>query len=111
MTPAGKTRTVQVEVRKKRVLVKRDPAELRAKPPLPEAGVVEPPKPEVVAPAPIRWHRWCRRRTPVVEAPPPVEVAAPSKHRWKHLLPPSRPRRQQNLRWVGDRRGGTSPAR
>ncbi|MCP5269016.1 MAG: translation initiation factor IF-2 [Zoogloeaceae bacterium] len=72
---SGKTRTVQVEVRKKRVLVKRDPAELAAEhaaetavPPVVEAKPVEPeiapvPVPEPVVPA------------PVVETPaPPVEV-------------------------------------
>ncbi|MDQ5877603.1 MAG: translation initiation factor [Pseudomonadota bacterium] len=52
---SGKTRTVQVEVRKKRVLVKRDPAELAA-----EAAVV----PEEVAPV-------------VVEAPAPAPVVEP----------------------------------
>ncbi|MFC5301229.1 translation initiation factor IF-2 [Azospira restricta] len=72
---SGKTRTVQVEVRKKRVLVKRDPAELAAEAAAaaaaaaPVAAALEPvvvaPEPEpvvVVAPE------------PVVEAPPPVVV-------------------------------------
>ena len=72
---AGKTRTVQVEVRKKRVLVKRDPAELIAEAAAAEAPVVvEPPKPEVVAPEPIPAP--VVEVAPVVEAPPPVEVAA-----------------------------------
>ncbi len=68
----GKSRTVQVEVRKKRVLVKRDPAELRAEAlsakaalsvPVPEAAKPEPDP--VVEPTPV---------PPVVE--PVVELAA-----------------------------------
>ncbi|MBW7900017.1 MAG: translation initiation factor IF-2 [Rhodocyclaceae bacterium] len=53
---SGKTRTVQVEVRKKRVLVKRDPAELAAEAvvaaPVVEPVVEEPVVPVVVAPEP-----------------------------------------------------------
>ena len=73
----GKSRTVQVEVRKKRVLVKRDVAEPRpeapvvseewpveVKPPVPEAVV---PEPEVVVPV---------APEPEVVAPVSVEVAA-----------------------------------
>jgi translation initiation factor IF-2 len=50
----GKSRTIQVEVRKKRVFVKRDPAELAAEAaaaavPLAEAPVVPPPPPAPVA--------------------------------------------------------------
>jgi len=48
----GKARTIQVEVRKKRVFVKRDPSELAAETPQPPAAV---PAPEVVpTPAPAR---------------------------------------------------------
>ncbi|NJD26644.1 MAG: translation initiation factor IF-2 [Betaproteobacteria bacterium] len=46
----GRARTVQVEVRKKRVLVKRDPAELAAEAAAPEAEPVAAPAP---APAPV----------------------------------------------------------
>ena len=58
----GKSRTIQVEVRKKRVFVKRDPAELAA----PEAPVAVP-EPEAVAPAP----------EPAPE-PAPAPAAAPT---------------------------------
>ncbi len=62
---SGKTRTVQVEVRKKRVLVKRDPAELAAEA---AAAAAPAPVPEPVAPV--------EEPVPVVEiAPPPVEIA------------------------------------
>ena len=64
----GKTRTVQVEVRKKRVLVKRDTPEVPETPAkAPEAAVVEPVVPvEAVAPV-----------APPVEETPPVVVEAP----------------------------------
>ena len=59
----GKSRTVQVEVRKKRVLVKRDPTELRAEMLAAKAAASEPPVTPPVVPEP----------PPVVEpAPPPV---------------------------------------
>jgi len=63
----GKTRTVQVEVRKKRVLVKRDPAELIAEAAAAEVPAVEAP----AAPLPVE--------TPVVVEVPAVEpvVVAP----------------------------------
>src|SRR5690606_7325679 len=51
---SGKYRTVQVEVRKKRVFVKRDPAELTASATAAEApaAVVEQPAPAAATPAP-----------------------------------------------------------
>ena len=61
----GKQRTVQVEVRKKRVLVKRDIAELRAG--VQESPVVPPAKPVEV---PVE-----AAEPALVEAPPVVEVA------------------------------------
>ncbi|MCK6406354.1 MAG: translation initiation factor IF-2 [Rhodocyclaceae bacterium] len=74
---AGKTRTVQVEVRKKRVLVKRDPAELIAE--AAAAAPIEPPKAEEppvveVAPVPVAVVEPV-----VVEAPAPEEAPAPAK--------------------------------
>ncbi|HEX5803614.1 MAG TPA: translation initiation factor IF-2 N-terminal domain-containing protein, partial [Azospira sp.] len=69
---SGKTRTVQVEVRKKRVLVKRDPAELAA-----EAATVAPQPAEepIVAPevvvAPVEIVP-----EPVVEVPEPEPLVA-----------------------------------
>ena len=47
----GKYRTVQVEVRKKRVFVKRDPAEVAAQAVAAEAPVAPPPPPPPAAPA------------------------------------------------------------
>ena len=78
----GKSRTVQVEVRKKRVLVKRDPAELRAE----ALGAKAPVAPTVtevvpeVQPEPVVE----REVVPVVtpEAPPPVAAKG---------LPPEEP--------------------
>ena len=49
---SGKARTIQVEVRKKRVFVKRDPAELAAEAAAPEAGAPAPAAPAPAAPAP-----------------------------------------------------------
>jgi translation initiation factor IF-2 len=69
----GKARTIQVEVRKKRVLVRRDTPEAGADAPeaLAEAPVAEAPVVEApVAEAPVI-------ETPVVEAAPPVVEAAP----------------------------------
>ncbi|MBI2309191.1 MAG: translation initiation factor IF-2 [Rhodocyclales bacterium] len=67
---SGKTRTVQVEVRKKRVLVKRDPAELAAEAaaaaPLPVEPIVIP---EEVPVAPVEIVP-----EPVVEIPEPAPV-------------------------------------
>src|SRR6185436_17754963 len=60
----GKYRTVQVEVRKKRVFVKRDPAEVAA---AAVAAEVPPPAPEPEAPPPVV----------VPEPAPPPVVAAP----------------------------------
>jgi translation initiation factor IF-2 len=48
----GKARTIQVEVRKKRVFVKRDPAELQAAATAAEAAPPPPPAPPAPAPAP-----------------------------------------------------------
>ncbi len=65
---SGKTRTVQVEVRKKRVLVKRDPAELAAEAaaPVAPAAVDEPVAPPVVEEVPVA--------VPVEVVPEPVAV-------------------------------------
>jgi len=49
---SGKARTIQVEVRKKRVFVKRDPAELAAEAAAPEAVAPAPAAPAPAAPAP-----------------------------------------------------------
>ncbi|MDX9706351.1 MAG: translation initiation factor IF-2 [Azospira sp.] len=89
---SGKTRTVQVEVRKKRVLVKRDPAELAAAeqpaavtppapvpPPAPEpAPVIEPPAPvePVAVAAPVVEEAPVTAPEPVIEAPAPEAVVA-----------------------------------
>ena len=80
----GKARTIQVEVRKKRVFVKRDPNELAAEAAAaeapPEAAVVEPvvvvaeapaPVPEVLPVAPV-----VVAEVPVTVTPPVVEAAA-----------------------------------
>ncbi|MBP6020707.1 MAG: translation initiation factor IF-2 [Burkholderiaceae bacterium] len=76
---SGRSRTIQVEVRKKRVFVKRDPAELIA-----DAAVVSPDAPASVAQAadaaaPVISQAAAPQTTaPVVEAPQaaPAEVAA-----------------------------------
>ncbi len=82
---AGKTRTVQVEVRKKRVLVKRDPAELIAEAAAAEAPV-EPPKVEA-APAPAPEPVPVPVPEPVVEvAPVEVPAAKPAKKSAKSAL-------------------------
>ena len=64
----GKARTIQVEVRKKRVFVKRDPSELAAAATAAEMPAPEPVPAPVVAPAPA----------PVVAAPAPAVSAAPA---------------------------------
>ncbi len=73
----GKSHTVQVEVRKKRVLVKRDTPEVRVEPPPPPAAPAQPvaPAPEIVTVKPVSE----LPKEPVVEAKAPaaVEVAAP----------------------------------
>ncbi len=78
----GKSHTVQVEVRKKRVLVKRDISELRAEAAAAQVPPASAPEP-VSAPAPVVEKAV---EPPVVEkapepvakvAPPPVSVAAP----------------------------------
>ena len=82
---AGKTRTVQVEVRKKRVLVKRDPAELLAE--AAAAAPVEAPKAEP-APAPVVEPIVVPVPEPVAApapAPEPVVAAAPVE------APPAKP--------------------
>ncbi len=82
---AGKTRTVQVEVRKKRVLVKRDPAELLAE--AAAAAPVEAPKAEP-APAPVVEPIAVPAPEPVAApapAPEPVVAAAPVE------TPPAKP--------------------
>ncbi len=63
----GKSRTVQVEVRKKRVLVKRDPAELRA-----EALAAKTP---AVAPVPETMAEVPAEPVPELETPPVAEPA------------------------------------
>ncbi|MBK5914744.1 translation initiation factor IF-2 [Rhodocyclus purpureus] len=99
---SGKARTVQVEVRKKRVLVKRDlpgatveaqetavPTAAEAVPvapapelpqPAAEAAVVPTPVPEVAAPAPVVPEIPVAQEpvAPVAEAPAPAPVAAPA---------------------------------
>ena len=77
----GKARTIQVEVRKKRVFVKRDPNELAAEAAAeaaPEVAAVEPvvvvPEP---APVPVVEVAPVVVEAPVVEAPPEVVAEAP----------------------------------
>ena len=72
---AGKTRTVQVEVRKKRVLVKRDPSELAA-----EAVAAPVEEAVVVAPAPVVVEQPVATPAPevVAVAEPPLVVEAPA---------------------------------
>ncbi len=60
----GRSRTIQVEVRKKRVLVKREPTEVVAPAPAPEISAVV-----VEAPAPVE--------IPPIEVSAPVEIVAP----------------------------------
>jgi len=70
----GKARTIQVEVRKKRVFVKRDPSELAAEAAaegVAEVPVIEPAA--VIAPEPVA----AVEVAPVVEAPVVEEVAVP----------------------------------
>ncbi len=75
----GKARTIQVEVRKKRVFVKRDPAEVAAAAIAAEA----PPEPEVVeevpapAPEPVVVPEPVVEAAPVVEPPPPEPEPEP----------------------------------
>ncbi|MFW7339981.1 translation initiation factor IF-2 [Pollutimonas sp. H1-120] len=80
---SGRSRTIQVEVRKKRVFVKRDPAELVAEA---KADVVEPAveAPQVEAPAPVAAPESAPRiesdHTPdrdAVQAQEPVEASEP----------------------------------
>ncbi|MDR0577685.1 MAG: translation initiation factor IF-2 [Candidatus Accumulibacter sp.] len=108
----GKSRTVQVEVRKKRVLVKRDPAELRVEAlaakeavapvqepvqePVPETRPPEPaiaPKEaETAVAAPEKIDSPAVEAIPPVEAkaePAPVETPAPPKVRPPEVRPPA----------------------
>jgi translation initiation factor IF-2 len=68
----GRSRTIQVEVRKKRVFVKRDPAELAA-----EASAAPVPDAEAPAPAPAPAPVQAAPQ-PAVEAPAVTQAAAPS---------------------------------
>jgi translation initiation factor IF-2 len=68
----GRSRTIQVEVRKKRVFVKRDPAELAA-----EASAAPVPDAEALAPAPAPAPVQAAPQ-PAVEAPAVTQAAAPS---------------------------------
>jgi translation initiation factor IF-2 len=75
---SGKARTIQVEVRKKRVFVKRDESAPEADP-VPVAVVPEPtPVPVVEAPAPVKPAAPEPAPAPVIVAPepPPAPVAA-----------------------------------
>src|SRR6185436_4939969 len=82
----GKYRTVQVEVRKKRVFVKRDPAEVAAAAVAAEAP--PPPPPPVVEPEPV-----------VVSTPPApsVQAAPPAIDAKQKELRADEARRQQQL--------------
>ncbi len=74
---AGRSRTIQVEVRKKRVFVKRDPA-LGPEAEAVAAPLVAPVEPLVVEPAPMPMPMPVPVPEPVVEAvPEPVVVAPP----------------------------------
>ena len=71
---SGRSRTIQVEVRKKRVFVKRDPAELAA-----EAGAAKvqaPEAPEAQAPAPEPAPLSASAPVEQAAAPEPVQAAA-----------------------------------
>ncbi len=74
----GKSRTVQVEVRKKRVLVKRDPSELRSEV-LAAKAPVAPPAPEAAAEVVASPVVERERETPPIaeNVPEPVVVASP----------------------------------
>jgi translation initiation factor IF-2 len=81
----GKYRTVQVEVRKKRVFVKRDPAEVAAAAVAAEAP--PPPPPPVVVPEPVA----------PPPPPPPVQPAPPTIDAKQKELREGEARRQQQL--------------
>lgn len=76
---SGKARTIQVEVRKKRVLVRRDTPEAAAEAAVAEAPVVEvvPPVVEEVIVAPVVEVPVVVEPEPVVEAPAPVVEEPP----------------------------------
>ena len=77
---SGKSRTIQVEVRKKRVLVRRDTPESAAEAAVAETPVVEvapPPVVEEVIVAPVVEAPVVVEPEPVVEAPAPVVEEAP----------------------------------
>ncbi|MDK9725330.1 MAG: translation initiation factor IF-2 [Sterolibacteriaceae bacterium MAG5] len=78
----GKARTIQVEVRKKRVFVKRDPAELAAESAAEAAAVVEAPEevptePVAPPPAPAPVEVEVPPPAPVPVEPPPAPAPAP----------------------------------